>query len=49
MTIQMTAVELYFQVVHVHYAAQSGSPFKPVDETLVYDHSNESSIFLWLF
>ena len=38
-SIQMKAIEQYFHVVLFNYAAQGGSS---LDETLVFDHSNES-------
>ena len=37
-----TAIEQHFLCGTVYYAAQGGSNFKFVDETLERDHSNES-------
>ena len=42
MTIQMEAIEQYFQVVRFIILDKGILTFKSADETLVCDHSNES-------
>ena len=42
MTIQMKTIEQYFHVVLFIMLYKVVLTFKPVNETLVYDHSNES-------
>ena len=42
MTIQMKAIEQYFHVVLFVMLYKVVLAFKSVNETLVYDHSNES-------
>ena len=41
LTIQMKAIDQYFHVVLFIMLYKVVLTFKPVDETLVFDHSNE--------